>query len=490
MLSFLRHTSPTRLAIFLLLAVVGYRFWFATQIGLVADEAYYWLWSKHLAASYRDKGPAIAWTIALGTKMFGNTVFGIRFFAVLLSGAVGGLIFVLARRLYDERTALWCLLVALVIPILAVGSILMTIDSLSVFFWALAVLIFWHALHHGRTMIWFWLGLAIGAGFLAKFTNGVQLACIAFFLLWSKEHRPLLFSRKTLIMVVAFCLASTPILWWNMETGWVHATALHSRSGVTNSFHIRPSQTLRFLGEQLGVMSPLFAVGIIVAAVALLLKRNEDLRTRFLLSQFLPIYGLFLFFSLNSAGHANWTVPALVTGIIFTVVFWRELVVLRPAWRWGVRAAFAIALIMTLALHDTEILHLPQRLDPLFRAQGWPDFAAHVEKARETNRVNLLVAPHYSLASLMAFYLPDQPVTYLVPAPYGSSQFTLWPGYQVTPDTRALLVTSDLQPQTPLQDQFNHIELVDDFWSLHHGHPMNHIQIYLCTREINAASAR
>ena len=46
---------------------------------LVPDEAYYWLWSKHLAASYRDKGPAIGWTIALGTKLFGNTVFGIRF---------------------------------------------------------------------------------------------------------------------------------------------------------------------------------------------------------------------------------------------------------------------------------------------------------------------------------------------------------------------------------------------------------------------------
>jgi len=484
MLSLLRNTRPTRLAVFLILAVVGFRFWFATQIGLVADEAYYWLWSKHLAASYRDKGPAIAWTIALGTKMFGNTVFGIRFFAVLLSAGVGWLIFTLARRLYDERTALWCLLVALVMPILAVGSILMTIDSLSVFFWALAVLIFWNALHNGRTSTWFWLGLAIGAGFLAKFTNGVQLICIALFLLCSKEHRPLLFSRKTLILGVAFCLASAPILWWNIQTGWVHAMALHSRSGVTGSFHIRPGQLLRFVGEQFGVMSPLFTMGIVVATVTLLLKRGGDLRTRFLLSQFLPIYGLFLFFSLNSAGHVNWTVPALVTGIIFTVVFWRELVARQPAWRWGVGVAFTVALLMTLVLHDTEILHLPQRLDPLFRAQGWPDFAARLEKDRVAERANLLVASHYSLASLMAFYLPDQPMTYLVPAPYGSSQFTLWPGYQVKPDTRALFVTSDIRPLPPaLQQQFNRIELVDDFWSQHHGHPMNYICVYLCTQE-------
>jgi hypothetical protein len=286
-------------------------------------------------------------------------------------------------------------------------------------------------------------------------------------------------------MVAAFCLASTPILWWNIQTGWVHALALHSRSGVTDSFHIRPLETLRFVGEQFGAMSPLFTLGIVVAAVALLLKRGGDLRTRFLLSQFLPIYGLFLFFSLNSAGHANWTVPALVTGVIFTVVFWREQVARRPAWRWGVGAAFTIALTMTLIMHNTEILRLPQRLDPLFRAQGWPDFAARLQKARETNRANLLVAAHYSLASLTTFYLPDHPVTYLVPAPYGSSQFTLWPGYQVAPDTRALFVTSSARRPVPkaLQDQFTRIELVEDFWSQHHGRPMNHIFIYLCTPE-------
>src|SRR6185437_16685832 len=187
MLPFLRQTSPLRIAIILVLAITCFRLWYATRVGLVADEAYYWLWSKHLAASYRDKGPAIAWIIALGTKMFGNTVFGIRFFAVLLSSAAGWLIILLARRLYDERIALWCLLMALVTPIFVVGSILMTIDTPSVFFWALAALLFWDALHNGRISTWFWLGLAIGAGFLAKFTNGVQLICIAMFLFWSKE---------------------------------------------------------------------------------------------------------------------------------------------------------------------------------------------------------------------------------------------------------------------------------------------------------------
>jgi len=493
MLSFLRQTSPVRLAIFLLVGVTCYRFWFITQMGMVPDEAYYWLWSKHLAASYRDKGPAIAWTIALGTKLFGNTVFGIRFFAVLLSTATGGLLFLLARRLYDDRVALWCLLMATVIPMMAVGSILMTIDSLSVFFWALALILFWKALHHGTVWDWFWLGLAIGAGFLAKFTNGVQLACIGLFLLWSKEHRPLLFSRQMFALCAAFLLSITPLIWWNIQTGWIHVMALHSRSGVTNTFQVHPGELLKFLGGQFGVISPLFMAGMLVAATMLAWKRPADLRIRFLLSQFLPLYGLFLFFSLNKAGQPNWAAPALVPGIVLTVVYWREVVARRPAWRWGIAASFAIALAMTLVLHDTEpvmigLNRITERLhwrsipDPLRRAQGWPDFAAHVQQARQKYQAELLIGNHYSQASMMAFYLPDQPPTYLLPEPYGSTQFTLWPGYQLQPGTRALYVTDSIYPPPPsLQEEFDKVEMVDDFWALHHSRPMTRFRIYLCT---------
>lgn len=481
MLSFLRQASPTRLAVFLIIILTLFRLWYATQIGLIADEAYYWLWAKHPALSYRDKGPLVAWFIWVGIKMFGNTIFGIRFFAVLLSSATGWLIFLLARRLYDERTALWCLLMALVIPEMAVGSIIMTIDTPSVLFWALAALLFWEGLHNDKISTWFWLGLAVGAGFLAKFTNGVQLIAIGFFLIWAKEYRHLLISRKTIAMSVAFLLASLPILIWNIQTGWVHAMALHSRSGVTNTFHVSLQPFSRFIGEQFGVVSPFFMAGIIVAAVGLLLKQRHDLRVCFLLSQFLPIYALFGFFALNNAGQPNWTVPALVTGIIFTVVYWREISARSVVWRRIITVVFIITAIATAALHDVQNFHL-RKLDLLSRTEGWPDFVAHIQKARADNRVNLLLGTDYQSASLMAFYLPDQPATYMPPAPYGSQQFTLWPPYKVTPDTRALFVTwgPEKAPDT-LQKQFPQIQLVDDFTTQNQGLPRRHVCLYLCT---------
>lgn len=478
---FWRGMSAVRLAVCALFAITVFRLWYSVQIELVPDEAYYWLWSKHLAASYRDKGPAIAWTIALGTSIFGDTVFGIRFFAVLLSTAAAWIIFSLARRLYDDKTALWCLLVVFCIPLLAVGSILMTIDSLSVFAWAWAVYVLWVALESRKTLHWFFLGLIIGFGFLAKFTNGLQLGCIALFLIWSKPHRALLFSRQTVAMCAAFLLSILPIIYWNIQTGWIHAAALHSRSGVKASFGIHPGQLLQFIGGEAAVIFPLLFIGLVIAAVGLLWRKSHDTRTQFLLSQFLPVYGIFLFFSLNAAGKENWPAPALITGIVMLVVFWQEAVDRSPRWRWAVYSTLGLAFLTTAILHNTDFLRLPAKLEPLRRARGWTDFANHVQRARDKYHPTLLIGNHYSIASIMQFYLPDQPETHLPEKAYGQNQFTLWPGFDAAHIELALFVTDSTKPMPKeLLKAFSDCQLVDEFWSQHNGRPMTHFKIYLC----------
>src|SRR5438445_9634283 len=49
------------------------------RIEITEDEAYQWLWSKHLALSYYSKPPLIAYLQFLGTSIFGDNEFGIRF---------------------------------------------------------------------------------------------------------------------------------------------------------------------------------------------------------------------------------------------------------------------------------------------------------------------------------------------------------------------------------------------------------------------------
>jgi hypothetical protein len=84
----------------------------------------------------------------------------------------------------------------------------------------------------------------------------------------------------------------------------------------------------------------------------------------------------------------------------------------------------------------------------------------------------------------MAFYLHDQPTTYLLPEPYGATQFTLWPEYRVTPDSRALYVTTSTGPPPDgLKDQFKNVILADDFWSQHAGRNVREFQIFFCSSQ-------
>ncbi len=74
-------------------------------LGLLPDEAYYWLWSQRLELSYFDHPPLVAWLLAPLTALFGNGVAVIRLPAVFswLAGAVFG--YDLARRAYGQRRA-------------------------------------------------------------------------------------------------------------------------------------------------------------------------------------------------------------------------------------------------------------------------------------------------------------------------------------------------------------------------------------------------
>ena len=58
-----RKVIPARISLLGVGALILLRGVMAGLLPLSADEAYYWLWSKHLAAGYFDHPPMIAWLI-------------------------------------------------------------------------------------------------------------------------------------------------------------------------------------------------------------------------------------------------------------------------------------------------------------------------------------------------------------------------------------------------------------------------------------------
>src|SRR5271169_1352899 len=75
----IRNTAVT------ILALVALRLVAAAWTPLTFDEAYYWMWSKHLAFGYYDHPPAVAVVIRLGTMIAGDTGLGVRLVSILLA---------------------------------------------------------------------------------------------------------------------------------------------------------------------------------------------------------------------------------------------------------------------------------------------------------------------------------------------------------------------------------------------------------------------
>ena len=259
-------SSPyVRWAFTILILGTLFRLWYSTHLELVGDEAYYWLWSRHPDFCYLDKGPVIAWFIWAGTVLFGQTVFGIRFFATLLAFGTGVGMFFLGRKLFSDRVGFWSVVAATFTPLFAVGATLMTIDTVYIFFWTVAALTFWKAKDQDRVGWWILTGLFVGLGMLSKYTGAIELVSFGLFCVWHPESRRH-FRQLTIpamLLVVVVCLV--PVLLWNWQHGFPTSRFLVHRGALDEQVHLRPQEVLAFLAQQAGIISPIFFLGLIVA---------------------------------------------------------------------------------------------------------------------------------------------------------------------------------------------------------------------------------
>ena len=103
------HDTTSRqliVAIALIAAMTAMRVIYASLIDLRTDEAYYWTWSKEHVLCFLDHPPMIAWFIRLGTAIFGDTNFGVRFAGILAMLVTQLLLADIVRRVTHDLRAI------------------------------------------------------------------------------------------------------------------------------------------------------------------------------------------------------------------------------------------------------------------------------------------------------------------------------------------------------------------------------------------------
>ena len=477
--------SPVNAAILVIALTTAFRFFYCVWLPILPDEAYYFQWSRHLDASYFSKGPAIAYTIAAGTSLFGANNFGVRFFAVMLSAGTAWQMFLLARRWYDETTALIAVLITNVVPIYALGAVVMTIDPLSAFFWIWAANLFSSAIQKGRLLDWLLTGFAVGCGFLAKYLNALELVAFVAFLLLVPSRRQLLLKPHFWLMLTAAVFCTTPVLWWNWQHGWVSAGQLANRGHLNEPFGLHFSTFIDFLGLQALVISPCLFLALLVSAVIVILQRSRKKGAQnsegelLLLLLFLPVFLMYAVLALHLREEPNWPAVSYLTLIIILASHWRKMLTTGTRSQPFIILAFGFAWLQTLLMHDTEFLPLPQKMDPMGRVAGWSEIAAHLNDLRQQEHADILIADAYKEASIFSFHLPDKTFIYTLRHAPPSNQYDFWPGYAEAHPQRALWITGEPTPAA-LQHDFNTITFVERVVVSFRGKPFREYTIYLC----------
>jgi 4-amino-4-deoxy-L-arabinose transferase-like glycosyltransferase len=481
--------SPVTAAILIIALATLFRFFFCVWLPILPDEAYYFQWSRHLDASYFSKGPAVAYTIAAGTALWGDNNLGVRFFAVLLSAGTAWQVFLLARRWYDEQVGLIAVLVTGVVPIYAVGAVVMTIDPLSAFFWVWAANLFSSAIEKNRMLDWLLTGFAVGSGFLAKYLNALELLAFLLFLLLVPARRALLVKPGFWVMLVVSIVCTLPVLWWNGRHGWISLWQLGNRGHLNGPMVFHLSTFLDFIGMQAVVISPLLFLALLVTAAkacANLFGQKVSPKSEgelFLLLLFLPGFVMYAVLSWHLRGEPNWPAVSYLSLIIIMAAHWEDRFAsrARPAFIMG---AFVFAWLQTLLMHDTRLLPLPQKQDPIGRFVGWTEIAAELDRVRHEQQVDVVIADAYKEASVFSFHFADKAFIYTLPHTVPANQFDFWPGYRALSPKRALWIT--LTGETTidaLQPDFNTFTPVEYIVVSFRGKPFRKYTVYLCEKQ-------
>ncbi len=281
------------------LVVTALRAIFDATLPMTGDEAYYWEWSRRLAAGYADHPPAVAFAIA-AFAWLGQTPFAVRLPFVLCG--LGTAIFAAgaANALTGDRLAGWIAALAVSLaPMMIVAFGMVSPDGPFALFWALSLFCAARAFRSGS---WTWfglLGIALGLALLSRFfAVALVLGIIA--AACSKPYRSML-PRAGLSVLVA-CAVWSPFLFWNASHHWISfAFALVQRHEPQYSL-VRP-----FLIYVLGAIG--FSPGLWIAATLVALRPKEPL----ILWTALPLCVVFLLLALRESVEVYWFIGPFIS---------------------------------------------------------------------------------------------------------------------------------------------------------------------------------
>ena len=404
------------LAIGIIVYALALRLVYLGAVQLLPEEAYYWNYSRHLDIGYLDHPPMVAWLIRLGTAVFGQSQFGVRIGAFCCGILASIFAYRLTRNLFGEPSALAALVLAQTLPFFFLSGFLMTPDAPLTAAWVAALYYLERALIGGRPAAWWGAGIALGMGFVSKYSIGLLVPVALIYMIWDRKSHQWWRRWEPYAAALLALAIFSPVIVWNSQHDWASFEFQTLR---------RLAETPRFslhklIGSALILITP---TGVLAVVAAFSSPKSLDSggdasrRWRLLTAAIVVPLTVFAVFSLRHEVKLDWTgapwiasLPVMAAGIVATA---------SPSsgFRAWIRRAWRPTLVTLLLSYGAGLHYLVLGLPGLGYSKhmelipiGWRGLSRHITETaaefREAPGHDALIVgmDRYVIASELAFY--------------------------------------------------------------------------------------
>ena len=374
-------------------------------MGLMPQDAYYYLYGQNLSLSYFDHPGMIGYILRFFTNIFGSSIFVVKFADFFITSLTILSFYRLASYFLSKeklQKAFILLASTIFISILSFNS---TPDVPLLLFWTLSLICLYKAIFEEKK--WFFIagGIAMGLAFNSKYTAILLQFGLLGFLVFSNKYRGLLLSPWLWCSIIISVGVTFPVWYWNYQNDFASFVFQSSeRTSSISEFKISPKNFFGAIGHQMLLLLPVLFL-IFVTFTYKYVKRIlfkfklPSSKTLFLLAFFVPTFvGFFLLTPIYWV-KLNWMMPSYITGIIIAGMFISKKLL-------KVQIIFSVVFHVLFSLQILFYL-IPIKSDDTW--VGWEELAKETATLKETYTEAFIFSnDNYKTSACLNFFMKDK----------------------------------------------------------------------------------
>ena len=374
-------------------------------MGLMPQDAYYYLYGQNLSLSYFDHPGMIGYILRIFTEIFGQSIFTIKLADFVITSLTIFSFYKLAAYFLSQQKLQRTFVLFASTIFVSILSFNSTPDVPLLLFWTLSLICLYKAIFEEKKWFWVLSGIAMGLAFNSKYTALLlQIGLIAF-LLFSNKYRKLFLSPWLWVSLIISFAVTFPVWYWNYQNEFASFVFQSSeRTSSITAFKFSSKYFFGAIGHQMFLLLPvLFLICITFTYKyikrALLKFKIPQAKTLFLLAFFIPTF--VGFFSLTPIYWVklNWMMPSYITGIILAGMFISKKLL-------KVQLVFSIVFHVLFSL-QILFYFVPIKSDDTW--VGWKELAIETEKLQDKYQNTFVFSnDNYKTSACLNFFMEDK----------------------------------------------------------------------------------